>query len=146
MRVFNNELHGLITSMSVGYFTLNVGVSHDRRSEDDGDVMWCHLEYVNFGNWKVYVEKGRTRFSDDLRITRARWKIKNSRVSRCLGGRVLIVFLTWEHRSWSSSIARLCQYNEDQGVNGWMTYSLIPKYDHRLHMSVEVLEAFGSIA
>jgi hypothetical protein len=111
--VFNNELYSVVFGVHVGHFTFQAVVSHNSRCEDDGQVLRCHLHHrisvcLLLREQQKNGRQGLTKFSLSLTATRARWKIKNSRQSRCLGGSMLKVFLRCVQRSLSSSIAKIC--------------------------------------
>jgi hypothetical protein len=41
--VLDNKLHSVVFGMHVGHFSLKAMISHDRRCEDHGKILRCHL-------------------------------------------------------------------------------------------------------
>lgn len=75
-----------------------------------GVILVCMLVYEHHRHREGRKSQGggggrHTKFSLSRLATRARWKTRNSRQSRCLGGNMLIVFRRCVERSAESSIA-----------------------------------------
>lgn len=138
MAVLDDKLHGVVLCVHVCHFALETGITHNSWREDHRKIFRCHLSNT-LGKDKRNNDVEHTKFSLSLDATRARWKMRNSRQSRCFGGSMLNVFVRCKHRSWSSSIARkalVVSRIRNQG-----TYMLIPEFDHRPQRSKEDLEA-----
>lgn len=63
-----------------------------------GDI-WKDCQFLPTPQPSPDVWKNLTKFSRSRLATRARWNIRNSRVSRCFGGSRFTVFWRWAHRS-----------------------------------------------
>lgn len=47
MRILNDELHSVVLRMHIRHLTFQTMVPHNRWSEDDSDVLRCHLKTVS---------------------------------------------------------------------------------------------------
>jgi hypothetical protein len=47
MTVLDDKLDGVIFGVHVGHLAVEVGVSHNRGSKDNGQVLGCHLRCVS---------------------------------------------------------------------------------------------------
>lgn len=90
--VFDDELHCVILGVHVAHLSFEAGVAHNGGCKDDSEVLGGHLDWVS-GELAAQDGERHTKFSLSRKATRARWKIRNSRQSRCFGGSILKVLL-----------------------------------------------------
>lgn len=98
MTILDDELDSVVSGLHVCHLALEAVVTHDRGREDYSKIFGGHLYDISMPRSTRHIWE-HTRFSLFLRATRARWKIKNSKQSRCFCGSRLNVCRRCAQRS-----------------------------------------------